>query len=117
MPRFTMRDLLLATTLIAVGIAGWCATLNLDLARYDALVVAALAISAGMIGGGLGTPFQRKVWGAILFSVAFLLVDPFHTAWGGSFHLSVRVVSNPKPIRSVSCLADFSREGPDLVTA
>jgi hypothetical protein len=67
MPRFTLRDLFLATTLIAAGMLG------LGLAFYNPIDFNRLILSIGllpgstmMIGAGIGLIFQRPTVGTVL---------------------------------------------------
>jgi len=63
MPRFTLSDLFLATTLIAVGVFGLCLAFRTD----DPMAALALApASAASCGAGIGAIFQRKaIWALI----------------------------------------------------
>jgi hypothetical protein len=70
MPRFTVKDLLIATTLIAVG-AGMLAFVfqnGEEIKRgYGAGVFAVLWFGGGaFVGAGIFTPFKRPWMGAII---------------------------------------------------
>ena len=66
LPRFSLRELFLTTTLIAIGVGGcvWvCRTLG---ASDPALEASIFLVSLGLIGAGIGTPFQAKTNGAFV---------------------------------------------------
>jgi hypothetical protein len=65
LPRFTLRDMFLATTLIAVGIGVATLAIRYASAHNDAsgLMFVLLACTA-IIGAGIGTPFHQKWFGA-----------------------------------------------------
>jgi hypothetical protein len=79
-PRFTLRDVVLATTLIAVGVGG--ATVTIRHLQYpygaDAFwLIPVLLYSAASVGAGVFAPFHRKRQGAIvgaLFAAAIFIV-------------------------------------------
>jgi hypothetical protein len=64
-PRFqyTLRDLFLATTLIAFGVGGWMIVLR-DMTLLGVFVV--LPICGGLMGAGILAPFHEKMQGAYL---------------------------------------------------
>ena len=65
MPRFTLKDLLLALTLITLGIAGTTFVYRTHWTSANSLqVVGVLILSWIAIGAGLGAPIQQKKWGA-----------------------------------------------------
>jgi hypothetical protein len=73
MPRFTLREVLLSITIIAVGLGLLNASVQVnDLAR-SILALCAFAT----IGAGLFTPFHKKRLGAVLglvLPLAFFLI-------------------------------------------
>lgn len=75
MPRFTVKDLLIATTLVAIGLA----MIGHALAYPSLLRVEVdprMIIGLGLIGAGLSTPFHRP-WiclAILLFSVFLVAV-------------------------------------------
>ena len=76
MPRFqfTLRDLFLATTLIAVGVGGVVWSVRKEHGLLDPLAGITVIASAAMIGAGIGTPFQRKLICAAIAVALLILV-------------------------------------------
>ena len=75
MPRFTPSELLLATTLIAMGVGGLCTVNREPLVGYalwgDPTELGTqflLFSSAAAIGAGVGVIFHRKLWRSARFS-------------------------------------------------
>jgi hypothetical protein len=73
MPRFSIKDLILAVTLVAVGLAICLAALSyhnaedhIPLVNVPRIILAAFGAGAAMIGAGILTPFQRKTVGAAI---------------------------------------------------
>ena len=79
MPRFqfTLRDLFLMTTLIAVGVGGisWIGTHRefLDSGAGPLLGFAIISISIALIGAGAGMPFHAKAAGAYIAILVVVL--------------------------------------------
>ena len=80
MPRlqFTLRDMFLATTLIAVGVGGIIWLRNSfdnfsEVAKFP-ICFAVGVPSLAMIGAGLGTPFRKKLIGAIIALFAYAVL-------------------------------------------
>lgn len=77
MPRFTVKDLLIATTVIAIG-AGMFGlvpvVLGTDPARPPWWARYYLFGSVAMIGAGFGIPFHRPLVGAVCGIVLFILL-------------------------------------------
>ena len=70
--QFSLRDLFLATTLIAFGVGGICIADRWYNALGEHIVVLICLGSAAAIGAGIGAPFHKKLAGAITcFSLAF----------------------------------------------
>jgi len=76
MPRFTLRDLFLATTLIAVGTFAFMQAIRF---RDPMAVIVMVIVAGGCVGAGLGTFFQRKAIGAII--VLVILIAIFLATW------------------------------------
>ncbi len=79
LPRFTLRDMFVATTLIAVGIGGGIFTVRYLNTHKDAgsSTLFVLLACVAVIGAGIGTPFHQKWAGAgiaILVLVAAFVV-------------------------------------------
>ena len=76
MPRFqfTLRDLFLTTTLIAVGVGGLVWFFKNPSYGMDYVPVA--FVSVGIIGAGIGTPFHRKLLGAAIAIAAVIVLGP-----------------------------------------
>ena len=79
LPRFTLRDMFLATTLIAIGVGN--ATVAIRHQHYpsdeDAFQLIFL-FSAANVGAGVFAPFHRKKQGAIFgafFAAAVFIVN------------------------------------------
>jgi hypothetical protein len=69
LPRFTLRDMFLATTLIAVGVGGATVATRHLYFHYtpDAFwLIPVLLYSAASVGAGVFAPFHRKKQGAIV---------------------------------------------------
>jgi hypothetical protein len=74
MPRFTLKDLLVSTSLIAASLS--CFWLISAIKRNDSMALALLLwfSSGSFLGAGLLTPFQRAFIGGITgFAVAVLI--------------------------------------------
>ena len=82
MPRFTIKDLLIATTLIAVGATMIWMIFNLTIARHDPVsrfytLYTLWAGGGAFTGAGILTPFKRPWLGAgcgVAVIFAWLLV-------------------------------------------
>jgi hypothetical protein len=70
MPRVTIKDMLITTTLIAVGISMMWTQVPIDLdGTIDlrlAMRVAVWFFGGALIGAGVATPFKRPFMGAIV---------------------------------------------------
>jgi hypothetical protein len=65
LPRFTLRDMFVTTTLIAVGVGAATFTFRYGDPDKDAVwVVPVLLTAAAAIGAGIFAPFHRKELGA-----------------------------------------------------
>ena len=74
MPRFSIKSLLLATTLIAVGMAlMYFVYQRPDTEENAAGKIVAVLSGGALIGGGIFTPFNRPWIGAILAVVLMFL--------------------------------------------
>ena len=76
-PQFSLRDLLLAVTLLAMGGKGWWVATERILAEYPSPVlwIAGSLAAGGAIGAGVLAPLQLKRWGAaigVLSQICFL---------------------------------------------
>ena len=77
MPRFTIKDLLLATTLVAIGAGTWAFLFRgvVATSRMGADIMMLWIVGGAFIGAGLVAPFKRPWEGAIVAIVLqFLLV-------------------------------------------
>lgn len=88
MPRFTVKDLLIATTLIAIGtwMFAFLAQNFWSLAKADARGVAwTLWFGGGaFVGAGLGKPFKRAALGAAAVFVVQVVVMVYAIAYWNS---------------------------------
>jgi hypothetical protein len=69
MPRFSIKELMLAITLIAIGLSVCLAIVNygghdMSLIERPRIALVAFGIGGIMIGAGVMAPFHRKVAGA-----------------------------------------------------
>ena len=73
--QYSLRDLFLMTTLIAVGVAGIVWFIRSFGHGIDDLPRIAVAIaSAGSIGAGIGAPFHKKLLGLAIGGVALVIL-------------------------------------------
>jgi hypothetical protein len=73
MPRFTVKDLLIATTLVAIGLTmiGYALAFpSLLREELDPRVIVGIAL----IGVGLGTPLRHRLLGATLMLVLMVVL-------------------------------------------
>jgi hypothetical protein len=75
MPRFTVKDLLIAAALIAAGLA---ILLSIKWNNFDGLYV---LIALGLIGAGLGKPFHKSQLVAYWLTVIGFLVMFAYLMW------------------------------------
>jgi len=74
--QFSLRDSLLAVTLISVGAATWPLTTRyFRVAHFDALLF--LAIGGAFAGAGVGAIFHKKTLGVVLGFYAGVLTATF----------------------------------------
>ena len=76
MPRFSIRSLLIATTLIAVGLGMICyAEQHHDSPDSESLALFAFFGGGCAIGAGIMAPFNRSLTGAIVTVLLMLLAS------------------------------------------
>lgn len=76
MPRFSIKDLMLATTLVAVGLAidiAILTTKNAPSPRMLLFYAFPFGVGGAMIGAGVFLPFRQTAFGAV---IGFLLTAP-----------------------------------------
>ena len=85
--RYTIKDLLLATALVAVGVGGLCSVLR-DAKSWQSFnlgVWIALCGATAFIGACLFFPFGRvgqgALWGFAVFNVVLLTMMAFRLSW------------------------------------
>jgi hypothetical protein len=67
MAPFTLRTLLLAVTLITVGMIGVAMTFRAEWTGHDFVSpLFTVCVSSAVIGAGIGAPFRLKTLGALL---------------------------------------------------
>ena len=72
MPRFSIKDLLLATTLVAIGIGGMCGA-DAGFLEPAELNMLTWVVCGAVAGAGIGYPFHLWRLGAVLGFVAALI--------------------------------------------
>ena len=82
MPRFTLRELFLATTLIGVGVGGFFSGMKIDAKSTEPgilvfLRIILLVISVPTACAGVGALFQRKFFGALVGAILMLAATLF----------------------------------------
>lgn len=78
MPRFTVKDLLIATTLVAIGagMISFACSIEPGTRENGLIPVLMFCFFGGLalIGAGLGTPFHRPWTGAIAFVIVTVIL-------------------------------------------
>src|SRR5690242_12569053 len=77
MPRFTLKDLFLAVTLIGGGLVATCHAVTADLERWNLLRFVMAVEAWAAVGAGVLAIFHRKAFGAKIGAV----VGFFYTSW------------------------------------
>ena len=74
MGRFSLKQLLAATTLLAIGIGAYCALRSPLFEPHSILSQLLFSLATASIGAGIGALFDRPVvWATIWFIAAFVL--------------------------------------------